>query len=88
MNIDIVVFNGVDELDAIAPFEVFSNAARAASDLHTRLVTLDVASEVVGASGLSFRASDLVTCGGVTTGLDLASWNRAEGHRRPEAMRA
>ncbi len=55
--IDIVVFNGVDELDAIAPFEVFSNASRAVSGLRTRLVTLDSEAAVVGSSGLRFQPS-------------------------------
>jgi len=57
VNIDIIVFNGVDELDAIAPFEVFANASLAIKDLRTRLVTLDGTSEIVGASGLHFQAS-------------------------------
>ncbi|MDP2286969.1 MAG: DJ-1/PfpI family protein [Actinomycetota bacterium] len=55
MNIDIVVFDGVDEVDAIGPFEVFSNASFAVKDLQTRLVTLGEPSEIVGSSGLRFQ---------------------------------
>lgn len=57
VTIDIVVFDGVDELDAIAPFEVFSNASFAIKDLRARLVTLDEGAHVVGSSGLRFQAS-------------------------------
>ena len=57
VTIDIVVFDGVDELDAIAPYEVFSNAAIAVEGLRVRLVTLDTSGEVVGASGLRFQVS-------------------------------
>ena len=57
MIVDIAVFDGVDELDAIAPFEVFCNASRAIKDLQVRLVTLGEAGEVLGASGLRFQPS-------------------------------
>ncbi|WP_049929192.1 DJ-1/PfpI family protein [Halopiger goleimassiliensis] len=39
--VDIVLFEGFDELDAIGPYEVFENAAQAGADLETRLVTLE-----------------------------------------------
>jgi len=55
VNIDILVFNGVDEVDAIGPFEVFSNASFGAKDLQTRLVTLGEPTEIVGSSGLRFQ---------------------------------
>ena len=54
VSIDIAVFDGVDELDVIAPFEVLSNAARAVPDVQVRLVTLEERSEVTGACGLGF----------------------------------
>ncbi|MFB6206490.1 MAG: DJ-1/PfpI family protein, partial [Haloglomus sp.] len=39
MNVEVVLFDGFDELDAIGPFEVFQNAARAGADLTTSLRT-------------------------------------------------
>ncbi|MDQ2050438.1 DJ-1/PfpI family protein [Natronolimnohabitans sp. A-GB9] len=39
--VEIVLFDGVDELDAIGPYEVFENAAQAGADLETSLVTLE-----------------------------------------------
>src|SRR5690349_8877861 len=41
LHIDIVLFPGFDELDAVAPFEVLQNARAAGADFHARLVTLD-----------------------------------------------
>ena len=32
MRIEIVVFDGLDELDAVLPFEVLTNAAKAGAD--------------------------------------------------------
>jgi putative intracellular protease/amidase len=39
VQIDIVVFDGFDELDAIGPFEVLTNAAKLGAELSVRLVT-------------------------------------------------
>lgn len=51
----IVVFEGFDELDAIAPFEVLCNAAAAGADARVALVTLDGAAEVRAAHRLIIR---------------------------------
>jgi transcriptional regulator GlxA family with amidase domain len=50
--IDIVLFDGFDELDAIGPFEVLKNAAQRGADFSVRLVSWSGASEVVAAHGL------------------------------------
>ncbi|WP_137291272.1 DJ-1/PfpI family protein [Natronorubrum halophilum] len=39
--VEIVLFDGFDELDAIGPYEVFENAAQAGASLETTLVTLE-----------------------------------------------
>ena len=52
MRIEILAFDGVDELDAIGPFEVLQNAAAAGADFSVRLVSWTGAREVVGAHGL------------------------------------
>ncbi|MFP8890896.1 DJ-1/PfpI family protein [Natrialbaceae archaeon A-CW2] len=49
---EIVLFDGFDELDAIGPFEVFKNGARAGADLETRLVTLEPTETVTASHGL------------------------------------
>ena len=55
MRIHIVVFDGFDELDAIAPFEVLKNAAAAGADFQVELISQ--AAEVTAAHGLKVRPS-------------------------------
>ncbi|ADB31116.1 ThiJ/PfpI domain protein [Kribbella flavida DSM 17836] len=57
MRIEIVVFDGVDEMDVMGPFEVWGNAARMGR-LELTLVGLDGPVEVTGMNGLQFRATD------------------------------
>jgi transcriptional regulator GlxA family with amidase domain len=58
--IAILVFDGVEELDAIGPFEVFSIARAAGADIEARLVTSDEAEEVYAAHGLVFRPQGIL----------------------------
>ncbi len=64
MQIDIIVFDGVDELDALGPLEVFRSAAALGADLTARLVTRHPTEQVRGAYGLRF-APDAVYRAGV-----------------------
>jgi len=57
MKLQLVVFDGFDELDAIAPYEALRRAEEVGADLHTELVTLDGADEVTAAYGLRVRPS-------------------------------
>jgi transcriptional regulator GlxA family with amidase domain len=52
MDVQIVLYEGFDELDAIGPFEVFANATRAGGDLPPTLVTLDDRDTVTASHGL------------------------------------
>jgi transcriptional regulator GlxA family with amidase domain len=52
--IDIVVYDGLDELDALGPLEVLRSAGRAGADLTVRLVTRERQDVVAGAYGLRF----------------------------------
>jgi transcriptional regulator GlxA family with amidase domain len=49
---EIVLFDGFDELDAIGPYEVLENGARAGASLETRLVTLEPTELVTASHGL------------------------------------
>jgi transcriptional regulator GlxA family with amidase domain len=51
--IDIVVFDGMDELDAIGPFEVLRTAANRGADFDVQLVTLQPRPTVKCAHGLT-----------------------------------
>jgi transcriptional regulator GlxA family with amidase domain len=55
LRVAIFVFDGVDELDAIAPYEVLVNGERAGAPIDVRLVTLEAADEVTGSHGLRVR---------------------------------
>jgi transcriptional regulator GlxA family with amidase domain len=53
MRVEVVVYDGIDELDAIVPFEVLQSAALIdGADIEVKLVTLDGAEEVTAAHGL------------------------------------
>ena len=56
MNVQIVIFNGFDELDAIAPHEVWHMAKEAKPEIDVQLVTLDGAQEITAANGLRVQA--------------------------------
>lgn len=55
MQIEIVLFDGFDELDALAPYEVLQRAAEAGADLRVALVTLGGAEMVTAFHGLRVR---------------------------------
>ena len=118
MLVDILVFDGLDEMDAWGPAEVFRSAGKRGADIRTRLVTrlpllvqarrstplvagVCTGTMLLAHAGIvgSRRASthhtalddlqalgatlvrdrvvddgDLVTSGGVTSGIDLALW--------------
>jgi transcriptional regulator GlxA family with amidase domain len=81
--IDIIVYDGVDELDALGPLEVFRSAGRSA-DITTRLVTQHRQEFVVGACGLRFQPDGtyaagqadvlLVPGGGWAARADVGAW--------------
>ena len=54
--IDIVLFDGFDELDVVGPLEVLRGAAAAGGDLAVRLVTRVEPLEVIGNHGLRLSA--------------------------------
>lgn len=55
MKVEIVIYDGVDELDAMAPYEVLARAARAGAPVDVRLVTLEPRDEVTGGFGAALR---------------------------------
>jgi transcriptional regulator GlxA family with amidase domain len=55
MKIEILLFDGFDELDAFGPWEVLSGFAGASDDVTAALVTLDGREEVRGSHGAHVR---------------------------------
>ncbi|GAA1679091.1 DJ-1/PfpI family protein [Kribbella yunnanensis] len=84
MRIEILVFDGVDEMDVMGPFEVWSHASQR-TDLELALVGLAGPAEVTGMSGLQFRAPDglgtpdalVVPGGGWGSRAEKGSWAEA-----------
>lgn len=55
MDVAIIVFDGVDEMDVVGPYEVLCNGATAGAGMAVRLVTLaDDATTITGQHGLTF----------------------------------
>ncbi|GAA0569401.1 DJ-1/PfpI family protein [Paractinoplanes ferrugineus] len=52
MRVDVLVFDGVDDLDVTGPFETLSMARRAGADVSVRLVAEDERTAVTTAGGL------------------------------------
>jgi len=54
MRIDVLMFEGVAEVDALATYAVFANAKRRGLEVDPRLVTADGVTEVTGCYGTTF----------------------------------
>ena len=63
MKVQIVIFDGFDELDAIGPYEVLQIAAKMGADIQVELVAVGAIREVVAAHGLHVRPSARLTLG-------------------------
>ncbi len=59
MKIRIVVFNGVDEIDFVGPYEVFRRAAKLVPGLEVRLATLEPLAPLTAANGLRFLPDEV-----------------------------
>jgi transcriptional regulator GlxA family with amidase domain len=96
MEIAIVLFEGFDELDAIAPYEVFENAREAGADVTATLCTIDDVDEVTASHGLRVgvdhrlddRSPDVVLVPGGQWGSrgETGAWAEAERGDIPEAV--
>lgn len=87
MRIDIVAFDGLDEMDALGPLEVLRSAERAGADFQTQLVTRTPQAHVTASYGLRFLpdgsftpGADLVIVpgGGWAVRADTGAWGEAQ----------
>ena len=69
--IDILLYDGFDELDAVAPFEVFENAARAGADCEVTLVTHEKQDRVTASHGLEVGVDGQLSGPGTEDAPDL-----------------
>ena len=57
MHFQILIFDGFDELDAIAPYEVLQDAVRAKENDSVELITIEAVTEITAGHGLKIRPS-------------------------------
>ncbi len=94
--VEVVLFDGWDELDALGPYEVLRQAERAGAPVSCRLVTLGEAREVQGANGLRLRSSAplgrpdwlVVPGGGWNDRSQHGAWGEAARGDLPRAIAA
>jgi transcriptional regulator GlxA family with amidase domain len=86
--VDIVVYDGLDEMDAIGPMEVMRSAARVGATFDVRLVVRTSQPSVTGAHGLRFVPDAtfvpgeadilIVTGGGWAARADRGAWGEVQ----------
>lgn len=95
MRIEILVFDGVDELDAIGPLEILKTAVTHGAPFDIAMVTVGGTSEVVGAHGLRFAVHGphtadtnviIVPGGGWITRSKTGAWREAREGNVPRAI--
>lgn len=96
MNIEILLYEGFDELDAIGPYEVFCNAAGVGADFAVSLVTHEPAERITASHGLRVESDGilgepdlLVVPGGGWNGrAERGTWGEYERNEIPPVLRA
>lgn len=61
MKIRIIIFDGVDELDFVGPYEVFRQVAAHGGEIDVSLVTLDSMKKIKGQNGLTVYPEGMLT---------------------------
>jgi transcriptional regulator GlxA family with amidase domain len=96
MNVQIVLFDGFDELDAIAPHEVWHMAKDLQPEIEVQLVTLDGTKEIRASNGLRVHAEGqlgakhpnlvVVPGGGWITRSPAGAWTEAKRGALPKKL--
>ncbi|ELZ93009.1 ThiJ/PfpI domain-containing protein [Haloferax mucosum ATCC BAA-1512] len=98
MHVAILLYDGFDELDAVAPFEVFQNAGVFGADCEATLVTLDDRDFVTASHGMKIGVDGVldpererpdllvVPGGGWNSRAEQSAWAEAEKGDIPETI--
>jgi transcriptional regulator GlxA family with amidase domain len=70
MHVEILLYDGFDELDAVGPYEVFETAGAFGADCGARLVTLEPSESVTASHGLRVGVDGTFDAGGAVDGGD------------------
>lgn len=92
--VEILLFDGWDELDGLGPWEVLRQAERAGAPLACQLVALDGARQVTGCNGLTVLAEApsprpdwvVVPGGGWGERAEQGAWGEVRRGRLPRAV--
>jgi transcriptional regulator GlxA family with amidase domain len=95
VNTAVLVFDGMDDLDAFGPFEVLADAARGGADVRVRLVSARSPAEVTTSHGAvvrpheAWRGADLVVVpgGGWIDRAERGAWVEAQRGELPGLVR-
>jgi transcriptional regulator GlxA family with amidase domain len=74
VNLDIILFDGHDELDVLGPFEVFKMAEAAGADLHVKRVTRTSQSTVTASHGTRYEPDGIYRPGADTVLVPGGGW--------------
>jgi transcriptional regulator GlxA family with amidase domain len=96
MDLEILLYDGFDEVDAVAPYEVFRNAGTSGAALDTTMVTLSERDTVTASHGLTVGVQGtlgspdalLVPGGGWGNRAERGAWGEYERGDIPEAVSA
>jgi transcriptional regulator GlxA family with amidase domain len=92
----IVVFEGMDDLDAFGPFEVLANAGQAGADIQVQLLTVEPAQEIHTSHGATIKPHGIlegdldlliVPGGGWNDRAEHGAWAQANRGALPDAIR-
>jgi transcriptional regulator GlxA family with amidase domain len=95
--IEVILYDGFDELDALAPYEIFRTAQESGADIHAELVgahgpatiTASHGTRVVAGRGVSGAADMVVVPGGGWNTRDgTGAWGEAQRGEFPERLAA
>lgn len=94
MEIEILLYEGFDELDAIGPYEVFRTATEAGGDLATSLVTHEPTGRITASHGLRVEPDGelgepdllVVPGGGWSSRNDRGTWGEYERNEIPPVL--
>ncbi|WP_411963679.1 DJ-1/PfpI family protein [Haloferax sp. YSMS24] len=98
MHVAILLYDGFDELDAVAPFEVFQNAGAFGADCTAEFVTLDERDFVTASHGMRVGVDSVldpetdrpdllvVPGGGWNSRAEQSAWTEAEKGDVPDAI--
>lgn len=79
MDVAVLLFEGFDELDAVAPYEVFQTAAEFGAELGVSLVTLAPTRHVTASHGLAVEPDDVLIGTPDLVLVPGGGWNDADG---------